>query len=93
MKASWVPAVLLLLSGCKIVSAGTRHTNAENGVWYVKKPVLGDARIYYCPPGEPKCYRAKIREGAQEPSKWQLEGISKRTGGLERQVSVARRDG
>lgn len=75
-----VVAFALLSPGCTIVSANTQHTNTENGVWYVKRPLVGDAEVFYCPPADRKCYRAEIRGDVEGSDKWQLEGISRTPG-------------
>lgn len=67
MLATFVVAVFAALSmtnsGCVIVSASSTSKNTTGAVWYVKRTVVGDDKVYYCPPDQDvACYKATIRK-------------------------------
>ena len=69
-------ALLLLASGCVIASTGGRHTNTQDGIWYVKKKPFSKADVYYCPPESMKCFKARIVEQDKPERALQLEPAS-----------------
>lgn len=55
-----VAAFGLAVSGCAITSASRQDSASGEGVWYVKRPIVGNAKIFYCPPQSGDCYQADI---------------------------------
>lgn len=55
-----IVALGLTASACAITSASRQDSGAGEGVWYVKRPIVGNAKVFYCPPQSSDCYQADI---------------------------------
>ena len=55
----------IAVSGCAITSASRQDSGAGEGVWYVKRPLVGNAKVFYCPPQATDCYRAEVVDSSK----------------------------